>query len=142
MGHYRLLDDIALADCGVDVSGRSLGDVFETAARAIAEVAVDTDTLSTTVARIVTIEAPSLDLLLFDWLSELIYRIDRDGEVYSGVRVRIGGGGPYRLCARLRGGCIVPGRTERRADIKGVTFHQFVLEPAEGGWHARFVVDL
>lgn len=144
MGSFRFLDEIALADCAVDLSARSLSDVFETAARALAEVMVDPVTIAVSIVRELSLEASSLELLFFDWLSELIYRKDVDAEVYvrARVSVRASGGGPYRLSAELRGGRIVPGRTGRRADVKGVTLHQFILEPAEGGWHARFVLDL
>jgi SHS2 domain-containing protein len=142
MGSFRFLDEIALADCAVDVSARNLSDVFETAARALAEVTVDPATVPASTVRTVALEASSLDLLLFDWLSELIYLKDRDAEVYVRTDVQVSGGGPYRLLARLYGGRIVPERTGRRADAKGVALHQFILEPCEGGWHARFVVDL
>ena len=37
---------------------------------------VDPTTLPITVARVVTSEAPQFDLLLYDWLSELIYLKD------------------------------------------------------------------
>ena len=30
MGEYRFLEDVALADCAVDIEGRSLDDLFET----------------------------------------------------------------------------------------------------------------
>jgi protein archease len=142
MGDFRFLDEVGLADCAVDLSAPSLTDAFETAARALAEVTVDPATVPASIARHVALEATTLEELLFDWLSELIYLKDRDGEVYVRSDVRVSGGGPYRLAARLYGGRIVPERTVRRADIKGVALHQFVLEPRGGGWHARFVFDL
>jgi SHS2 domain-containing protein len=81
MGSFRFLDEIALADCAVDVSARNLSDVFETAARALAEVTVDPATVPASTVRTVALEASSLDLLLFDWLSELIYLKDRDASM-------------------------------------------------------------
>jgi SHS2 domain-containing protein len=142
VGDFRFLEEIALADCAVDLSARSLSDAFETAARALAEVTVDPATVPASIAWHVTLEAESLEELFFNWLSELIYLRDRDAEVYVRSHVQVNGGGPYRLSARLYGGRIVPERTIRRADVKGVALHQFVLEPCEGGWHARFVLDL
>lgn len=133
---------ISLADRAVDLSARSLAGAFETASRALAEVTVDPATVPESIARHIVLEAPTLDHLLFDWLSELIYLKDRDGEVYVRTVVQLTGDGPYRLAARLYGGRIVPGRTGRRADVKGVALHELVLEPCAGGWHAHFVVDL
>jgi len=42
----------------------------------------------------------------------------------------------------LEGGAIDPEHTALRADPKAVTFHQFMLEQAEGGWRARLVIDI
>jgi SHS2 domain-containing protein len=141
-GTYRYLDDIAIADCAIDLTATSPSELFETAARALAETMVDPSTVTVEVTRLVSLEAPSLDLLLFDWLSDLICRKDEHAEVFIRTQVLVSGDGPYRLEACLHGGPIVPGRTGRRADPKGITLHRFVLEPCPGGWHACFVVDL
>src|SRR5262249_47598014 len=99
-------------------------------------------TVSVTVERAVTIEAAQLDLLLFDFLSELIFLKDRDRRVFTSSRVRVGGAGPFRLRAQLTGGDIDPERTALRADPKAVTFHQFALEQVADGWRARLVIDI
>jgi SHS2 domain-containing protein len=142
VGHYRFLDDIALSDCAVDLEGADLPDVFETAAAALAEVMVDPATVERTVTRTVALSAPALDLLLFDWLSELIYRKDRDREIFTRTRVRVEGSGPFSLTAEMEGGVIDRARTALGADAKAVTFHQLALEPVEAGWRARVVIDI
>jgi len=142
MGHYTFLDDVALADCAIDIDGGSLDDLFETAAAALAHLMVDPATLTTTVERAIALEAPELDLLLHDWLSELIFLKDRDSQVYPDARVRVTGQGPFRLAADVRGGTIDPERTTLGADPKAVTFHQFSLGPVDGGWRARVVIDI
>jgi len=142
VGVWRVVDDVALADCAVDIEGTDLDDLFETAALALAELMVDPATVSMTVERTLAVEAAELDLLLFDFLSELIFLKDRDREVFTRCRVRVGGEGPFRLRAQLGGGVIDRERTTLRADPKAVTFHQFALEPREGGWRARLVIDI
>jgi SHS2 domain-containing protein len=143
MGRFRFVEDIALADCAIDVEGADLADVFETAARALAEVMVDPATVATTVRREIALEAAELDLLLYDWLSELIFRKDRDGEVYLRTSVAIDGrGAPFRLTAAAEGGRLDPAHADLRADPKAVTLHQFTLEPAAHGWRARVVIDI
>ena len=142
MGRYTFLDDVALADCAMDIEGRSLDDVFETAAAALARLMVDPATLAITVERTVSLEAPEVDMLLYDWLSEMIFLKDRDSQVFPHARVRVGGDGPYRLAAEIQGGTIEPGRTALGADPKAVTFHQFALQPMDGGWRARVVIDI
>jgi SHS2 domain-containing protein len=142
VGSYAFIEDIALADCALDVEGRDLDDLFATAARALADVMVDPATIPPRVRCTVSLSAPSLELLLYDWLSELIFRKDRDGEVFVAAHVEIRGDGPYHLAARLEGGKIEPGATELRSDPKAVTFHQFALRQVDDGWRARIVIDI
>jgi SHS2 domain-containing protein len=142
VGRFEFLDDVAIADSAVEIEGVDLVDVFETAARALAEVMVDPATVALTLTRRVSLEARSLDLLLYDWLSELIYRKDRDREVFTSARVSLRGDGPFRLEATVIGGAIEPERTGLRADPKAVTFHQFALGAVNGGWRARVVIDV
>lgn len=103
---------------------------------------VDPATLSITVERAISIEAPKLDLLLYDWLSELIYLKDRDRQIFPATRVTIAGEGPFRLAATVQGGVIDPERTALGADPKAVTFHGFALEETADGWRARLVIDI
>ncbi len=142
MGSYTFLEAIAVADCAVDVAGEDLDDLFATAARALADLMADPSTVATTVDRTVTLEAPSLDLLLYDWLAELIYLKDREEIIFTAAEVRVEEGVPCRLEARLRGGLIDRARTALRADAKAVTFHQFALERGPRGWRARVVIDI
>jgi len=123
----------------VDLSAGTLVGVFETAARALAEATVEPATVPESIARYVALEAATVEHLLFDWLSELIYLKERDAEVYVRTDAVVSGSGPYRLTARLYGGPIVPGRTGRRADVTGVAFQPFLLEPCAAGWHALLV---
>src|SRR6266545_4721696 len=136
VGRYRFLEDVALSDCAVEIDGRDLSDLFETAAAALASVMVDPATLE------ITIAAAQLDLLLFDWLSELIFLKDRDRQVFPRAQVEVSGSGPYELRARVHGGVIDLERTALGADPKAVTFHQFALQRVDGGWRARVVIDI
>jgi SHS2 domain-containing protein len=142
VGHYRFLDAVAIADCALEVEGTDLDDLFATAAQALAEVMVDPLTVAATVERTVTLTAPALDLLLYDWLGELILLKDQEELVFPRAEVRITGSSPFRLEARLVGGLIDRGRTALRADAKAVTFHQFALERRDAGWWARVVIDI
>jgi SHS2 domain-containing protein len=142
MGHYRFIEEIALADCAIDIDGVDLRDLFETAADALAELMVDPATVRRTVQRTIALDATELDLLLYDWLSELIFRKDRDGEVYTDTAVEVSGDGPFRVAAQLTGGRLDPTHVELRSDPKAVTLHQFGLERTDRGWHARIVIDI
>ena len=142
MGRYEFIEEIALADCAFDVEGTTLDDLFETAARALVDIMVDPATVRPGVRRTITLDGSELDLLLYDWLSELIFRKDRDAEVFTTAKVDVSGSGPYQLVAEVEGGAIEPGTTELRADPKAVTLHQFALHRTDGGWRARVVIDI
>ncbi len=142
VGRYTFLEDVALADCAIELEGRNLDDLFETAAAALAALMVEPATVSLTVERTLTVAAAELDLLLYDWLSELIYRKDRDREVFTRVTASVTGEGPFQVRAEARGGVIDPARTALGADPKAVTLHQFALTRVRGGWRARVVIDI
>src|SRR5262245_12310858 len=142
VGRWRILEDVAVADCALDLEAPDVDDLFETAALALVDLMVDPSTVPAGVERVVTLDAAALDLLLYDWLSELIFLKDRDRQVFTSCRVRVGGAAPYHLRAELRGGAIEPGRTALRADLKAVTLHQFALERSENGLCARVVIDI
>lgn len=143
MGEFEFLDSVAIADCAMEVSGHDLDDLFETAARALAELMVDPPTVARVSERTVTLSAPSVDMLLYDWLSELIYVKDAERLIFPVARVRVREGSPCGLTADLEGGPIEAGRTALRSDPKAVTLHEFVVErnPAHG-WRARVIVDI
>jgi SHS2 domain-containing protein len=141
MGRYAVLDSVAIADCALEIEGRDLDDLFATAARALAEQMADPGTLPRDVEQSVQLEAPSLDLLLFDWLGELIGAKDADGVAFPDVEVRVEPGPPCRLRARLRGGSLRSPAVALRSDPKAVTFHLFRVELWDGGWRARVVID-
>lgn len=141
MGSWNVLDQIAIADCALEIHGEDLDDLFATAARALADVMVDPATVSHDIERTVQVEARALDLLLHEWLTELIFLKDSEQLVFPEVAVAVRAA-PPALTARLTGGRIDPPRTALRADPKAVTFHQFALETRGSGWFARVVIDI
>ena len=64
MGRSTFLEDVALADCAVEIEGNSLADLFEAAAAAIARLMVDPATLAIAVDRRIELEAAERDPLL------------------------------------------------------------------------------
>ena len=142
MGEYRFVEDVAIADCAIELTGRDLDDLFETAAAALTALMVDPATVRVGVERAVALTAEALDLLLHDWLSEMIYLKDSERQLYPECRARVSGAGPFRVDAQLRGGVIEPGRTALGADAKAVTLHQLTVEAVREGWRARVVIDI
>lgn len=145
MGRFEFREDVVLADAAVEVWGDSLDDLFATSAAALCRLMADPASLGRDLAETVVLRGEALDLLLVDFLSELLFRKDRDRALFPEARVRIetaGEAGPWRLAAELCGGRVDPERTRRGIDVKAVTLHGLSVERDGGGWHGRFVVDL
>ncbi len=142
MGRHRFIEDVAIADCALEIDGADLDDLFATAASALAALIADPETVPTTIERDVTLEAESEDLLLYDWLAELILRKDRDREVFPAADARVMAGMPCRLTARVRGASLDAAGMALRNDPKAVTLHAFTLERCGDGWRAQVVIDL
>jgi SHS2 domain-containing protein len=142
MGRYTVREDIAVADCALEIEGQSLDDLFETAARAVAELMVDPATIAPSLTREIALAAPSLELLLFDFVAELIFLKDSELIVLTDVSARVQASTPCRLEVRAAGGRIDRPRTLLRADPKAPTLHDLGVEPAGEGWRARLVIDI
>jgi SHS2 domain-containing protein len=141
VGSWNVIDAVAIADCALEVHGQDLDDLFSTCARALADLMVDPATVPRNVERAVRLEARTLDLLLHDFISELIFLKDSERLVLPDAAVSVRAA-PPALTAVMSGGHIDPARTALRADAKALTFHQFTLEPRGTGWYARLVIDI
>jgi SHS2 domain-containing protein len=141
VGRFCYIEEVALADCALEIEGGDLNDLFATAAAALAALMVDPATVPETIEREVTLAAEAYDMLLYDWLAELILRKDRDREIFPTADVVVDGG-EAALTARLRGAPIDDRCMSLRNDPKAVTLHRFGLERTARGWRARVVIDV
>jgi SHS2 domain-containing protein len=85
--------------------------------------------------RALELTAPDHAALLADWLAELALLAETERLVPERLaRLELGGGG-LRACVEAR-------RAAPPHLVKGVTYHRLALEPADGGWRARVVLDV
>jgi len=142
---YRFLSNIALADVAYVARGDSIPSLFESAARALTEVMVDRKTVVGRVERRIDIASPSVDRLLYDFLTELIVIKDVDSLLFKDFRVSILPGKERRLECVVRGEEIDRERHALRNDVKAVTMHMFGVKKPEGRggrWEATVVLDI
>jgi len=137
---YRVLEGVATADVAFEVEAGSLEEVFVEAARALTSVMVDPSKVRASIRQEVELEAPGLDVLLFDWLSEIVYLKDAENLVFSDYQVKIHPG--FKLEGVLEGEEIDRERHELGCDVKAVTYHLFKLEKRDKGWYVRVVLDI
>ena len=130
-------------DIGIDIDAPDPGTVLLDAARAFTETITDPAPLEAGDEAELVLAAATLDLLLVDWLNELLYRFEtpwwlpRGGE--AAAQPTDGG---WTVRARLVGGRIDPARHEVRVAIKAVTYHALEVRETAAGWHARVILDV
>ena len=95
-------------DIGVNIDAANPGALFADAAPAFSETITDREALEADEIEEVSF-SDAIDLLLVDWLSELVYRFDADGWLARDVEVDVSEAeGEWTLRARLTGGRFDP----------------------------------
>jgi len=141
---YEFLEEIATADIAFRAWGKDLEETFISAADATLNVMVEElESIQPKERREFKLKNDELDLLLFDFLQELIYYKDSEKLMLRVNQVRIQGEEkPYPLRAIALGEKLDPGRHHPRVDVKAVTLHRFRLEKTDEGWEALVILDI
>lgn len=141
---YRFIEDIAIADVAFEAWGEDLAGVLTAAAEATLNVMVSNlDSVALRDRRPVSLEAEEPDLLLFDFLQEVIFFKDanrlllRPANVVAEEREGI-----FKVSADLVGEELDMERHDLVVDVKAVTLHRFVVERVDGRWRAFVVLDI
>jgi len=131
---YRELEHTA--DLAILVFGKDLSQLFANAAYGLFDVMADLTKPLSGVRRPIRLRAPDVESLMVDWLNELIYLHDREGEIYNRFDVAFPAAG--ELKASVEGG-------RREADklcVKAATFNDLEIREVAGGFEVRLVFDV
>lgn len=141
---FEFLEDIAIADIAFEAWGTDLEELFIAAADATMNVMVENlDAIRPWERRELELTNEALDMLLFDFLQELIYYKDSERLLLRVPHVKIQKrGGDHALSARAQGEALDPERHQQRVDVKAVTLHRFNLVSTEQGWRASVILDI
>jgi len=141
---YEFLDDIATADVAFKASGSTLPEMFRCAAEAVLHVMLpDAGQLMARRRRTIRVAAQDVEMLLFQFLQELIFLKDARKLLMRVKDVQIDEDRPrVTLQARAEGEPIDPRRHQLNVDIKAVTLHQFCVRQIPDGWEAVVVLDI
>jgi SHS2 domain-containing protein len=132
---YEILDHTA--DVGFRATGATLGEAFESATRAFAEIVSYENPPETTDELRVEVEAEDVEALLFDYLARLIYVQDVEGVVIADAEAEATED-PPRVEATLH---VAPTR-RGFMDIKAPTYSEMRVERDEDGWVLEAVLDI
>jgi SHS2 domain-containing protein len=141
---YRYLEEIGTADIAFEATGRDLPELFRDAADATTNVMIDNiEAIQPRETRQIELWSDKLDMLLFDLLQELIFLKDAERLLLRMREVQIAERDEnYLVKATADGEPLDAERHHQRADVKAVTLHDFSVEPTEGGWKARVLLDI
>ena len=124
------------ADIAIRVWGKTLGELFAHAAYGMACQLTDVDDVDLTTEVEIDLQADDVEMLLVDWLSELLYLGEREDAVF--VDFDISRATPRALRAVARGGHI----REHEAHVKAVTFSQLDVKWVGGRYETIIVFDV
>jgi SHS2 domain-containing protein len=138
MKRFQVLDHTA--DIGLIVYGGTLKALFENAGEAFFHLITDLRKVRCRMERRINIGGESLERLMVDWLSELLYLHDVENLLFKGFEVESVGEDGLRAVAR--GEPFQEGVHEIKTEVKAVTYHQIEVREEKGRWRAQIILDL
>jgi SHS2 domain-containing protein len=141
---YEFVDELTVADLAFRAWGHDLEETFVAAGDAVINAMVeDLETIQSQDTRVLNVAHEALDLLLFNFLQELVYYKDAEQLLLRVQQLSIGDDRqPYTLQATAVGERIDPDRHHMRVDVKAVTLHHFALAQTDNGWEATVILDI
>ena len=141
---YKFLEDVGTADIAFEATGRDLPQLFTAAADATINVMIDNlDAIESRETRQIELSNDNIEMLLFDFLQELIYFKDAKRLLLRARETQIDQKDEaYCLKSKVAGERLDDTRHQQRADVKAVTLHGFSVEKCDGGWKARVLLDI
>lgn len=137
MPRYEVLSHTA--DTGIVVHGATLPEVFEGAAFAMFDLMFGIEDLEGGDPLRIQIVASTVEELLVDWLSLLLFEAETNDLAWCSFEVETLVGG--RLAGRVSGVALA-GLELAGPPIKAVTYHELAVAETPDGWSAQVVFDV
>jgi SHS2 domain-containing protein len=141
---YRYLEDVATADVAFEATADSLEALFISAADAVIGAMAENPTFPPECEHIgFQLESEDLEMLLFDFLQELIFYKDARRLLLKVINVEIDRKeAPLHLSAATRAIPLNSESLHLLTDVKAVTMHRFAIERTGHGWKATVILDV
>lgn len=143
---YRFIEGLTVADVAFEATGKSLEELFISAADAVTETQVENPkSIEIKVEKSFELTTGrQLDRLLHDFLQELIFYKDAEQLIFREYELQIGKiRDGYKLTCKAKGEMIDPMRHNMLVDVKAVSWHKFKLEQVmEEEWKAVAIIDV
>ncbi len=130
-------------DIGVHLRAETLDGLFAAAAEAFLDAVTDAAGVRPADEVVLSCRAAELDLLLHDFLSELLFRFDARRLLLRPTAVTVRPDAPgWRVDAHLAGEALDSGRHAVDRVLKAVTYHELAVSQDASGWSATVVFDI
>jgi SHS2 domain-containing protein len=128
------------ADIGIRGIAPTLEQAFEQTAVAMTAVITNPNQISASKAVSIRCKAPDHELLLLDWINELVYEMAVQGLLFKRYQVAINNG---LLLATAFGEAVDRQKHQPAVEIKGATFTELrVYQQPDSSWVAQCIVDV
>jgi SHS2 domain-containing protein len=138
MKKYELIDHTA--DIAIKAYGKNLSEAFENAAKAMFDIITDTSEIESIGQYDIELEAPDLEQLLVDWLSELLYLNTARNQVFGFFKVELDEKN-IKLKAKVFGDKFDLSKHKIGAEIKAVTYHMLEVRNKRP-YHVQVLFDI
>jgi SHS2 domain-containing protein len=135
---FEIIDHTA--DIGIVAYGADIKQVFANAALGLFNLMADLDNLKEDVKRDIELSAEDVEVLLVEWLNELIYISEVEHIIFK--RFEINELSNTQLKATCFGEKIKPGQHRLKREIKAATYHMLRLNKEDGSYKVQIIFDI
>ena len=124
--------------------GETLSECFENAALAFFTATLKLDLVETKEKRKIELVSDNLEILMHDWLNELLFLFEVEFLVFREFKVDVEqiNDTEYRLTAEISGEQLDLKKHKIETEIKAVTYHNLSVEKKHGLWKANVLCDI
>ena len=136
--YYMLLDHTA--DLAIRIFGNDLVGLYENAGRSLVHLMLAHEISGPGTPLQISLSGQDLPDLMVRWLNEILYLIEGERLVVTGLEVR--SVTPRQIEATVNTVPFDPEAHERLTEIKAVTYHQIEVTKKGNHWEARVIIDV
>jgi SHS2 domain-containing protein len=138
---YTFIDHTA--DVLFEAKAGNKEELFVQCALALEDTQVDLKKVEQKVTQEITGKNEKLDLLLFDFLDDLLFYKDAELLIFSKFDISITEkNNVYKLHCTAHGEKLDHAKHDPKVDVKAITMHLFEVKEIDGGWFAKVLVDI
>jgi len=136
--HFEVIDHTA--DIGIVAYGADIKQVFANAALGLFNLMADLGDFKEDVQRDVELSAEDIEILLVEWLNELIYIFDVEHIIFK--RFEIEELASTKIKARCFGEKMKPRKHKLKREIKAATYHMLRISKDDGSYKVQVIFDI